>query len=154
MRWLAGMAFAASLVVMPAVAFAQAAVDTKADTQKLADEWLKAYNQKDAATIAKMYTADAVFSGPGWTASGREAIEEGFKKEIAAAAMKVNSITVDQSHRVGNMNYSWGSYEADMKGPDGKDVPVHGHWTVVGQCQDGNCLALDHNSNMAMPPPK
>ncbi len=153
MRWFAGMAFAASLIATPAVALAQAAIDTKADTQKLADEWKNAYNQKDAAKIARMYAANGVYSGPGWTASGRGAIEEGFKNEIAAGTMKVYSITVDQSHRIGDVNYSWGAYEADMRGRHGVHVPVHGHWAVVGQCQDGHCLTLVHNSNMAMPPP-
>jgi ketosteroid isomerase-like protein len=110
--------------------------------------------QQGCSEVAKMYADDAVFSNPGWTASGRAAIEEGLKKDIAAGVFKVNTITVDQSHRVGDMNYAWGGWTADMKTPDGKEVPVQGHWTVVSRCQGDNCLTLDHNSNMAMPPPK
>jgi hypothetical protein len=39
------------------------------------------------ATVAKMYAEDGLFSGPGWTASGRAAIEEGFKKDIGAGVL-------------------------------------------------------------------
>lgn len=156
MKWFAGIAFATSLIVMPVVAHSDSApIDTKADIQKLAVTWMDAYNKKDATTIAKMYTNDAVFSNPGWTASGRAAIEDSFNKEIAAGIFtSMTSITVDQSERVGDLNYSRGSWTAGMRGPDGKDVPVNGHWLIVGKCQGQDCLALIHNVNMALPPPK
>jgi ketosteroid isomerase-like protein len=122
--------------------------DTKADTQKNADEWMSAYNKKDAATIAKMYGDNAVFSGPGWTASSRAAIEDALTKEIASGAFsRLTAITVDQSHRVGDMNYASGSWSADMKGPDGKDMPVGGHWLIVSEYKNGIYTALVHNAN-------
>jgi uncharacterized protein (TIGR02246 family) len=126
MKKFAGVALAGLLMLVAETAGAQAPVDSKADTQKLANAWMQAYNNKDAATVAKMYADDVVFSNPGWTASGRAAIEEGLKKDIAAGVFKVNTITVDQSHRVGDMNYAWGGWTADMKTPDGKEVPVQG----------------------------
>jgi uncharacterized protein (TIGR02246 family) len=120
----------------------------------MATAWMDAYNKKDAATIAKMYAEDAIFSTPGWTASGRTAIEDAVNKDLAAGAFsKINSITVDQAHRVGDLDYSVGSWAAEMKGPDGKDVPVGGHWLVVSQYRDGHYLTLLHNSNMALSPP-
>ncbi len=156
MKWFAGIALATSLIVVPAVAHAQSApVDTKADIQKVATDWMNAYNKKDVATIGQMYADDGVFSNPGWTASGRTAIEESLKKDMAAGVFSsVTSITVDQSHRVGDLNYAAGAWTAETKGPDGKDVPVGGHWAVVSQYKDGHYLALVHNSNMALPPPK
>ena len=63
---------------------------------------------------------------PGWTASGRAAIQESLGKEFAADIFKYTSIIVDQSQRVGDLNYSQGTYTADMKGPDGKNLPVNG----------------------------
>ena len=156
MKWLGGMALAAALMMIAPVAHAQtAALDTKADIQKTAAEWMNAYNNKDAAAIAAMYVDDAVFSNPGWTASGRAAIEDGLKKDMAAGAFsRVNSITADQSHRVGDLNYASGAWTADAKGPDGKDVPVGGHWLVVSQYRDGHYQIVLHNSNMALPPQK
>ena len=55
---------------------------------------------------------------------------------------------------IGDMTYSRGTWAANMKVPDGKDVPVNGHWLIVGKCQDQICLAMIHNGNMAMPSPK
>jgi ketosteroid isomerase-like protein len=106
---------ATSLMMVVPVAHSQMlSVDTKADIQKMASACMDAYNE-DAATIAKMYAEDAVFSGPGWTASGHTAIEDSLTKELAAGVFsRLNSITVDQDHRVADLDYSasswrWGS---------------------------------------------
>ena len=69
--------------------------------------------QKDAATIANMYTNDGIFSNPGWTASGRTAIEDALNKEFALGIFKYTSITVDQAQRIGDMTYSRGTWAAD-----------------------------------------
>ena len=75
MKWFAGIALTTLLIVMPAVA-QNAPIDTRADVQKLAGQWMDAYNKKDAAAVANMYTDDAVVSFPQWTVSGRTAIED------------------------------------------------------------------------------
>jgi hypothetical protein len=47
----------ASLIAMPAVGYAaEAAVDNKADVEKLAAAWMDVYNKHDAAALAKMYS--------------------------------------------------------------------------------------------------
>ena len=51
MKWLVGITFATSLLVMPAAAHAETAMDTKADIQKVAIDWMNAYNKKNAAAI-------------------------------------------------------------------------------------------------------
>ena len=154
MKWFAVIAFTASLIVIPAVGHAEnAPVDTKADVQKLAEQWMDAYNKKDAATIAKMYTDDAVVSFDQWTAAGRAAFQDALNKEFPADT-KFTAITVDQSQRVGDLNIARGTWAADAKGPDGKPTPVKGHWVTVGMCQGQTCLISIHNGNTAMPPPK
>jgi ketosteroid isomerase-like protein len=154
MKWFTKIAIAISLMIAGPAAHAQTA-DTKAESQKSADEWMSAYNKKDAATIAKMYGDNAVFSTPGWTASSRTAIEAALTKDIASGAFsRVTAITVDQSNRAGDMAYASGSWSADMKGPDGKDVPVGGHWLTISEYKNGIYTTLVHNSNMALPPPK
>jgi ketosteroid isomerase-like protein len=151
MTKLCGMILAMSLLALP-VAHAQT-VDTKADVQKLAGQWMNTYNSQDAAGVAKMYGPDAIESGPGWTATSRAAIEEATKKDMAAGLFKFTSIVVDQSQRTGDLVYSAGTWAADMKGPDGKDMPITGHWLIVGQYNNGNYPILIHNFNMQMPPP-
>lgn len=87
MRHLIGLLLTISLIIVAPTARSQTTpVDTKADIQKVATAWMDAYNKKDAATIAKMYAEDAVFSNPGWTASGRTAIEDAVNKDLAAGA--------------------------------------------------------------------
>jgi uncharacterized protein (TIGR02246 family) len=127
-------------------------MDTTAQIQQNANNWMNAYNNKDAATIAKMYTEDAVYSNAGWTASGRAAITDGLNKEFGL--FKVGAIVVDQGQRLGDMSYSRGTWKGIMTGPDGKDVPVDGHWLSVEKCQGQDCLIMVHNINLTMPPPK
>ena len=103
MKALFAIALAVALTTAP-VAYSQT-IDTKADLQKAATEYMDAYNRKDAAMVGKIYSADGVMSAPGWTASGQAAIEDGIKKDMAAGVFsKITSITVDQSQRVGDMN--------------------------------------------------
>ena len=64
---------------------------------------MDAYNKKDAATISKMYTDDALVLFDQWTASGRAALQDTFTKEFAAD-VKFTAITVDQSQRIGDLN--------------------------------------------------
>ena len=112
MKWFAGIAFATSLIVMPAVALTEnAPIDTKADVQKLAAQWMDAYNKKDAATIAKMYTDDALVSFDQWTACGSAALQDAFNKEFPADT-KFTAITVDQSQRIGDLNIARGTWAA------------------------------------------
>ena len=66
MKALFAIALAVALTTAP-VAYSQT-VDTQADILKAATEWMDAYNKKDATTVAKLYSADAVLSSPGWTA--------------------------------------------------------------------------------------
>jgi ketosteroid isomerase-like protein len=147
-------AVAFALAAMMTTASAQA-VDTKTEVQKYADNWRDAYNKKDAAAVAKMYAADAFMSVPNWTAAGQAAIEMNLKAEIASNFFnKMTSITVEQSYRVGDMNYAVGSWTAEMNQPDGKVVPVGGHWQTVARFDGDHALMLLHNSNVAMPPPK
>jgi ketosteroid isomerase-like protein len=151
MKVLFAIAVAIALTTAP-VAHSQT-VDTKADLQKAATDWMDAYNKKDATIVGKMYSANAMMSGPGWTASGEAAIEDGMKKDMAAGVFsKITSITVDQSQRVGDMNYAMGAWTADMN-LGGKDTPVGGHWLSVSKYHDGQYSIMMHNINMQMPPP-
>jgi len=111
MKRFVGMAFA-TFVAISAIAHAQNYQSyITADVQKLANDWMNAYNKKDAATIANMYTNDGTFSNPGWTASGRTAIEDALNKEFALGIFKYTSITVDQAQRIGDMTYSRGTWQ-------------------------------------------
>lgn len=138
-------------VILTSLAFGQG-VDTKADITKAADEWKADYNKGDAAAIANMYADTALYSSQAFTATGKNAIEDGMKKDMAGGA-KLTSITVDQSNRDGALNYADGAWTAEVKGPDGKPITIGGHWLSVSQYKDGKYAFLLHNVNMQMPPP-
>src|SRR6516225_3378716 len=119
MKWFVGMAFA-TFIAISAIAHAQNYQSyITADVQKLANDWMNAYNKKDAATIANMYTNDGILSNPGWTASGRTAIEDALNKEFALGIFKYTSITVDQAQRIGDMTYSRGTDDDERLSPIG-----------------------------------
>ena len=145
-----------AFLVLPVMAMAESPMDTKADIQKAADQYMAAYNNRDAAALGKMHSDDASVSLSQWTVQGRPAIEAAFTKEFGAGVQFTN-ITVEQSQRTGDINVSRGTWAAEMKGPDGKTMPISGHWLIVGTCQGqggSSCLISQHVGNTNMPPPQ
>ena len=144
---------AAAAILLSSSAFAQT-VDTKADCNKAADVWRTAYNNRDADALANMYDAKAgTYSTPFWTATGHDAILAGFKAEMSSAGT-LTSIVCDHSNMTGATTVSDGTWTATIKGPDGKDVSVQGHWMAASETRDGKNVLLFHVSNTQMPQPQ
>jgi uncharacterized protein (TIGR02246 family) len=147
-------AFGLAVALTTATVAHSQTVDTQTDILRAATAWMDAYNKKDATAVAKLYSTDAVVSSPGWTATGRAAIENGLKKDMAAGPLsRVTSITVDQSHRVGDLVYAMGAWTGVMN-QGGKDVAVNGHWLSVSRFHDGQYSMMMHNMNIALPSPQ
>ena len=145
-------ALAVALTTAP-VAYSQT-VDTQADILKAATEWMDAYDQKRChhgrQTVQRRRSA--VVSRMDCRRPGGD--EDGLKKDMAAGVFSwVTSITVDQSHRVGDLVYAMGAWTAQMN-QGGKDVAVGGHRLSVSQYHDGQYSMMMHNINMALPPPQ
>jgi ketosteroid isomerase-like protein len=141
----------AAAMLLSSSAYAQA-VDSKADCNKFAEVWRTAYNNRDADALANMYDAkDGTYSTPFWTATGHDAILAGFKAEMSSPGT-VTSIVCDHSSMSGAKSVSDGAWTATLKGPDGKDVSVQGHWMSASETRDGKNVMLAHVSNMQMPP--
>ena len=154
MQWFKASMLAAGAMVVSVMAMAESPIDTKADVQKAADQYMAAYNNRDAAALGRMHSDDASVSLSQWTVQGRPAIEAAFTKEFGAGVQFTN-ITVEQSQRTGDINVSRGTWAAEMKGPDGKAMPISGHWLIVGTCQGqggSTCLISQHVGNTNMPP--
>lgn len=139
MKWIVGLAFAALLIAAPV-----AHADEKADAQKLASGWMDEYNNRDAAALAKRYAQDAVFSQAPWTATGPTAIQDGLVKEFADQGLKYTHITVADAQRVGDLAFSYGTWEGEVTGSDGAVARPNGHWMIVARCQGNNCPILYH----------
>ena len=143
---------AAVAMLLSSSAYAQA-VDSKADCNKFADVWRTAYNNRDADALANMYAQDGTYSTPFWTATGHDAILAGFKAEMSSPGT-VTSIVCDHSSMSGAKSVSDGTWTATVKGPDGKDVSVQGHWMAASEIRGEKKVMLVHVSNMQMPEPQ
>ena len=137
------------LMLVADTAGAQAPVDLKGNTQKLANAWMQAYNNKDAATVAKMYADDAVFSNPGWTASGRAAKEGHCRRRFQSKHYNCRPVSPRRRHE---LRMGW----VDRRHEDALRKGSAGPGALDGrELMPGRQLSHpDHNSNMAMPPPK
>lgn len=150
-KWMFAMAGAAILVSSGALA---QMVDTTADCNKGAEIWRTAYNNRDADALANTYDAKTgMNSSEFWTATGHDAILAGFKAEMASGTT-VTSIVCDHSNKTGALNVADGTWAATVKGADGKDASVRGHWVTVSEIRDGKDVVLVHLSNMQMPQPQ
>jgi len=128
--------------------------DAKAACNKDAEAWRMTYNNHDADALANMYEAKAgMFSSEFWTGTGHDAILAGFKAQMSAGG-PVTSIICDHSNKTGATIVSDGAWAATMKGPDGKDAPVQGHWMAMTETRNGKDVVLVHISNMQMPQPQ
>ncbi|HET7219640.1 MAG TPA: SgcJ/EcaC family oxidoreductase [Vicinamibacterales bacterium] len=80
-----------ALLVIPGIAGAQ---KPDPDGQKLADQYMAAYNKGDAKGVAALYTADAVRVGPdGQLLKGRAAIEKSYADAFAGSG-KGSKLTI------------------------------------------------------------
>jgi uncharacterized protein (TIGR02246 family) len=138
---------ASSSAMMPAANTA----DAKAAIAKLRDDWIAAANKKDAATVAGVYTDDAVFvSTESPVAKGRTAIQAAFAKSFPVSSnLRVNSEKTEIS---GDIGYDYGTYTWYVTPPKGKAGDVSGNYLVTFKRQsDGSWKISEHVSTT---PPK
>ncbi len=101
---------------------------TKVDLKKVADNYLKAVNSRDAAAVAKLYTEDAIMIMPGEPEpiQGRKAIEENqvalframpdFKVEFTLILISGDHITFEGVGR--------GTFTGPFASPEGEIPPT------------------------------
>lgn len=143
------LAFAWTGVAMSAPAGAK---DTMADCTKFVDDWKAAYNAKNGDTLAGMFDPKkGTYSSMFWTAAGSDALIQGFKQELSKGNT-MTSIKCETSSEVGDFSVATGTWAATAKGPDGKDMPIGGHWQTSLTKRDGKRLIDYHTSNMQLPP--
>lgn len=90
---------ALALMVVPGIAGAQ---KPDPDAQKLADQYVAAFNKADAKGLAALYTTGAVRMGPeGQLITGRAAIEKSYADAFAGPTKGTTlTVTVSSSHVV------------------------------------------------------
>ena len=131
-------------VVTPALA--QPSNASSKDQQlitELAKKWEAAYNRKDAAGVAALYTESAVEVAPTGMFQGRNAIQKRIEADLKAGGHDL-SIAVKSVQSVGDVVMASG----DWNGNYGSQA-VHGYWT---NSTIRNISLLQQNGfNLAMP---
>lgn len=105
-----------------------------------------AYNAKDAAKVADLYTDDATMATPGGVAQGREQIRASLQKGIDAGET-VAAITPTHTEVKGDLAFEEGTFQ-QKRG----DQEVHGNYLVVLKKVGGQWKLAAHNSVVPGPP--
>ncbi len=118
------------------------------DYAETSEKWEAAYNAKNAAGIAALYTEDGVMMPPNAEAmTGRKAIEAYLAKDIAGAPGHLDIETVDHDHS-GHLGYARGTWA--MHDADG-NVVDKGKWVEVRKKVQGTWMILVDTWNSDMP---
>lgn|SRR5262249_7966020 len=116
--------------------------DFKAAIEKAIAAWEKAFNAKDAAAVAKLYTEDATLLPPGSPAvKGRANIQSFFESFISAGGSdaKLRVVQVESS---GDMAYEIGAFEAVLPQPQGGTARGSGKYVVIWKRQSDGLVKL------------
>jgi uncharacterized protein (TIGR02246 family) len=147
----------AVLSLVSAILSDRAVAQTKTDPllSKLAKEWADAFNAKDAAKVAALYTEDATFNPPNEPAvKGRTNIQARVQKLIDQGMGKM-VLTPTESAISGSIAYEAGTYSATVTPPGGTSIQDKGKYVVVLK-QVGGAWLLAHdifNSDLPVPAP-
>lgn len=92
---------------------------------RVAEEWKAAYNAKDAAAVASLYTTDGYYLSAHVVAHGRAEIQAYFQRGIDAGG-HIDAIQILSSGQSGDLGYTVGTYEATNAGQKvrGRNVVV------------------------------
>ena len=141
-------AVVAVLAIGVATGFVQGQSNTDPVLNKMASEWAAAYNAKDAAKVAAMYTSDAVFMPPNQPmVKGRAAIEAMFKKEFEEGFTNIK-LTPVESAISGSQAFEAGTSTVTV--PGGRTES--GKYLVVFT-QEGGTWKIKYDINNADQPP-
>jgi uncharacterized protein (TIGR02246 family) len=136
---------------------AQAPMPGKTDPAltKLAKAWEAAFNAKDIAKVASMYTDDAVVMPPNHEAVRGRANIEAFFKEMDTAKL---TLTPFESAISGSTAYEAGTYQMSITPKTGEPGTDKGKYVVILKRGSDGQWRLSHdifNSDMPLPaPPK
>jgi uncharacterized protein (TIGR02246 family) len=126
--------FLALALALPLPAFAQTGGDLRAQIEKMAQAWQKAYNAGDAAGVTALYTKDARVMAPGaQPASGASAIQALFAADIKQGAK--NTLTTEDVTGSGDYALETGKWVATSA--DGKHLD-HGQYATFYKKEGGD----------------
>lgn len=134
-------------LTLPRPAFAQTGGDLRAQIEKMAHAWQKAYNAGDAAALTELYTKDAKLMAPGGEpASGTSAIQALFAEDMKHGAK--NTLTTEDVTGSGDYALETGKWVATSA--DGKHLD-HGQYSTFYRKAGGGWKIYRDIWNSSMP---
>jgi uncharacterized protein (TIGR02246 family) len=108
----------------------------RAAIDSIRSAWGAAAERKDAATVAGMYTDDAVvLEAESPIASGRDAIQKAFAEAFPISSnLKINSDKLEVS---GDLAYDYGTFSRHVAPPGAKAMDMKGNYLVVLRREGG-----------------
>ena len=142
-------AVVALALAIPLPASAQGASGAlKAQSEKMARAWEKAFNAGDAAALTALYTSDAKVTPPSSEpAAGSKAIQAFFAKDTAQGAKM--ALTPSETMEFGDHGFETGTWVATSS--DGKHLD-HGSYTTLYKKEGGGWKIYRDTWNSSMAP--
>lgn len=128
-----------------------------AAAKKLDEQFLAAYNNRDAAALTACYwNSPELVSYPpdmlevrGWQAV-KETMEQGFANLPKDAKLEM----IDTNYKAaGDVVIGWGKWRMTMTGPEGEAMTMNGRYTDVKAERDGKWVYIHDHASVPMAPP-
>lgn len=128
-----------------------------AAAKKLDQQFMTAYNNRDAAAIMACYwNSPELVSYPpdalevhGWQAA-KEGLEEAFAHMPPDAKLELT----ESSYKVaGDVVIGWGKWRMTMRGPEGEAMTMDGRYTDVKAERDSKWVLIHDHASVPMAPP-
>jgi uncharacterized protein (TIGR02246 family) len=134
------------VLASPLPAIAQNSGDTRAQIEKMAQAWQKAYNAGNAAGLTALYAKDAKLTPPGVEpASGSSAIQAFFTADMKQGAK--NTLTTEDVAGFGDYALETGKWVATSA--EGKHLD-HGQYMTLYKKADGGWKIVRDTWNSSM----
>lgn len=134
------------VLALPLPAIAQNSGDTRAQIEKMAQAWQKAYNAGNAAGLTALYAKDAKLMPPGVeAASGSSAIQAFFTADMKQGAK--NTLTTEDVAGFGDYALETGKWVATSA--EGKHLD-HGQYMTLYKKADGGWKIVRDTWNSSM----
>lgn len=117
-----------------------AAANAGPEIAKVREAWIAAYNAKDAAKVASLYSENAVYATMVGVAKGRQQIQAALQKEMDSGTQLL-SVSPDGGGASGAMAWEEGSYEGKVN-----NATQTGRFLVVLKKSGGEWRLESHNA--------
>ena len=125
---------------------ASTAVSFKDSVQKMADDWLAAFQAKDADKILAMYADDAVWINAEGTFHGSAEIKAELNKMLDRGDT-ISAIPTAKAVRNGDLAFAEGTYSGTIPDPKGGEaLSGNGNWVTTLKQSHGKWLIATHTS--------